>query len=168
MASQELTIFEPINPLLPTISKSFSGLPTLGPILETGPRRALIGWNHKKDTPEGLLTGRLWCWVSEGASGGLQVCLTFPYLSSQGGECSAATRSQVVTLEEGMHFARTEDRASGETLCGDLGANTETGGHFFAMKSPSVECRISRRRTSGARQLADQFLLNIIRATEKY
>lgn len=63
-----------INPHIPIIAKSFTGLPTLGPILETGQRRALLGWTHKKDTPEGLLMGRLWCWVGEGR-GAFQVSL---------------------------------------------------------------------------------------------
>jgi hypothetical protein len=54
-----------INPYMPTIAKAFTGPPTLGPILETGQRRALLGWTHKKDTPEDLLMGRLWCWVGE-------------------------------------------------------------------------------------------------------
>jgi hypothetical protein len=61
-----------INPYMPTTAKAFTGPPTLGPILETGQRRALLGWTHKKDTPEGLLTGRLWCWVGEG-KGNFQV-----------------------------------------------------------------------------------------------
>ncbi len=94
---------EPHNPLLPTISKSFNGLPTLGPILETGQRRTLIGWDHKKDTPEGLLTGRLWCWVSDGTRGGLQVS-NFPYRNSDRhwycGSCVPVIRHH----ERGMVF----------------------------------------------------------------
>ena len=62
------------SPHIPIIATSFTGNPTLGPILENGQRRALLGWTHQKDTPEGLLCGRLWCWVARGGKGGFQVC----------------------------------------------------------------------------------------------
>jgi hypothetical protein len=63
-----------INPYMPIIAKAFTGPPTLGRFLETGQRRALLGWTHKKDTPEGLLFGRLWCWVGAD-KGNFQVSL---------------------------------------------------------------------------------------------
>ena len=59
------------SPHIPIIASSFTGSPTLGPILENGQRRALLGWTHQKDTPEGLLCGRLWCWVARGGKGGV-------------------------------------------------------------------------------------------------
>jgi hypothetical protein len=44
------------------ISQRFHGPPTIGPILN-GRRRALVGWNHTRDTPEGLTKGQIWGWT---------------------------------------------------------------------------------------------------------
>jgi len=54
------------------ISTNAAGEPEIGPEIPTvlrkvmtQKRRALIGWNHQTDTPNGLCSGKVWCWVSE-------------------------------------------------------------------------------------------------------
>ena len=54
------------------VSTNAGGEPEIGPeittVLKKVPtpkRRALIGWNHQNDTPDGLRSGKVWCWVSE-------------------------------------------------------------------------------------------------------
>jgi hypothetical protein len=47
--------------------------PELGPVLGTGQRRAVLGWNHKKDNSKGLSKGKIWCWVGGEAKPKLQV-----------------------------------------------------------------------------------------------
>lgn len=54
------------NPNGIRIATSYVGDPCFGPMLETGQKRALLGWNHTNDTPLGLMTGSIWCWVSKG------------------------------------------------------------------------------------------------------
>lgn len=46
------------------IARRYEGDPELGPILANGQRRALLGWNHFRDNPNGLRSGKLWCWTS--------------------------------------------------------------------------------------------------------
>jgi len=55
------------------ISTNATGEPEVGPEIPTvlrkvvtPKRRALIGWNHQTDTPNGLRSGKVWCWVSDG------------------------------------------------------------------------------------------------------
>jgi len=54
------------------ISTNASGEPEVGPEIPTilkgattNKRRVVLGWNHQTDTPNGLRSGKVWCWVTE-------------------------------------------------------------------------------------------------------
>lgn len=48
----------------PRISRHGQGQhPPLGSKVANGKRRALVGWTHYDDTPEGRRKGGIWCWV---------------------------------------------------------------------------------------------------------
>lgn len=40
--------------------------PPIGSRLAIGDRRALVGWTHYDDTPEGRQKGQVWCWDVSG------------------------------------------------------------------------------------------------------
>jgi hypothetical protein len=51
-------------PSTATVSQSFTNPPTIGPVLDIGKPRVLIGWNHQDDTPNGTMHGQLFACVS--------------------------------------------------------------------------------------------------------